>query len=142
MNQDALTKLQADQRDYAKKMSDQKAKERSDHVEYQKKLKQRQKLSDEFNKFIKPDNFNLNLYRLRERSVLPSCEEVKNILGNISEVELDSLVYCILTQFKHWGKDNSYEWRENVRRTFRGDTLVYQTPPEPGKIIGTYSHKE
>ena len=128
-------------RETNKTIAEQKAKERSSIAEHKKRLRERERIAEDFKKFLEPDNFNLKLYKLRELSSTPSYEEVKNILGNISEVELDSLCNVILQTFKHWGKTNSTEWRANVQRTFRGLEPTHFTIT-PTVVIGTYSHKE
>jgi hypothetical protein len=125
-------------------IAEEKARERSENAKFQKKLRDRTKTTADFKKFLEEPSFNLKVYQLRERSAPPTPEEVKNILGNISDIEVESLCYEILPRyFKHWGKTNDYSYQMKVLGKFRGSV---EEPPfipsEPGKVVGSYAHPE
>lgn len=144
MNQDDLTRHQARIHLTTKMIAEEKARERSENAKFQKKLRDRTKTTADFKKFLEEPSFNLKVYQLRERSEAPTPEEVKNILGNISEVEVESLCYEILPRyFKHWGTTNNYHYQMKVLGKFRGSI---EEPPfvplEPAKTFPTYAHAE
>ncbi len=131
-------------RETTKSIAEEKARERSENAKFQKKLRDRTKITADFKKFLEEPSFNLKVYQLRERSEIQTPEEIKNILGNISDVEVDSLCYEILPRyFKHWGKSNDFSYQMKVLGKFRGSVEEAPfVPLEPAKIIGSYSHAE
>ena len=106
-----------------------------------KHLRARVQLAKNFKKFQETETFNLKVYRLKLLENIPTFEEGKAILGELSRVELDSLIYEILPSFKHW-KGNDYNWRSNLDRVIKGLEPYGWTAPPDTILIGTYAHSE
>lgn len=96
-----------------------KALERATHTDFQKKLRERTKTTLAFKAFFEEPSFNLKVFQLRERLTPPTPEEVKIILGNITDIEANSFCYEILPRFfKHWGQTNDYTYQMKVLQQF------------------------
>jgi hypothetical protein len=94
--------------------------ERATHTDFQKKLRERAKTTLAFKVFLEEPTFNLKVFQLRERLTPPTPEEVKNILGNITNNEVNSFCYEILPRFfKHWGQTNDYSYQMKVLQQFQ-----------------------
>jgi len=94
--------------------------ERANHADFQKKLRERAKTTLSFKAFLEEPTFNLKVFQLRERLTPPTPEEVKNILGNITNNEVNSFCFEILPRFfKHWGQTNDYSYQMKVLQQFQ-----------------------
>ena len=112
-NQDAISALN-------KAKAKKQALERATHTEHQKQLKERAKTTLAFKTFFEEPSFNLKVFQLRERLTQPTPEEIKHILGNITDIEANSFCYEILPRFfKHWGNTNDYSFQMKVLQQFQ-----------------------